>query len=33
MIVFPIAWVGFWATMMHRSGWGVLKRHDAEDSS
>ncbi len=26
MILFPIAWIGFWVTMMHRSGWVILKR-------
>jgi hypothetical protein len=25
MIIFPLAWVGFWAAMMHRSGWPILK--------
>jgi len=29
MILFPLAWVGFWATMMQRSGWQILqKRND-----
>lgn len=26
MILFPIAWVGFWIAMMERSGWPILKR-------
>ena len=26
MILFPIAWIGFWATVMHRSGWPILKK-------
>ena len=25
MIIFPIAWVGFWYTIMQRSGWPILK--------
>lgn len=24
MILFPIAWIGFWAAMMHRAGWPIL---------
>ena len=29
MILFPLAWVGFWAAMMQRSGWQILqKRND-----
>lgn len=24
MILFPIAWIGFWVAMMHRSGWPIL---------
>jgi len=26
MIVFPLAWIGFWAAMMQRSGWPILKK-------
>ena len=26
MILFPLAWIGFWATMMQRSGWQILKK-------
>ncbi len=26
IVIFPIAWVGFWAAMMHRSGWPILKK-------
>jgi hypothetical protein len=26
MILFPIAWVGFWVAMMWRSGWAILKK-------
>jgi len=26
MIIFPLAWIGFWAAMMHRSGWPILKK-------
>lgn len=25
MIVFPVAWVGFWLSMMYRSGWAIFK--------
>ena len=25
MIIFPIAWTGFWVAMMQRSGWPILK--------
>ena len=28
MILFPLAWIGFWGTMMHRSGWRLLKKRD-----
>ncbi len=28
MIVFPIAWAGFWVTMMHRGGWPILRKRD-----
>ena len=26
MVIFPIAWIGFWAAMMNRSGWPILKK-------
>jgi hypothetical protein len=26
MILFPIAWIGFWIALMQRSGWPILKR-------
>lgn len=26
MILFPIAWVAFWITLMQRSGWSIFKR-------
>ena len=28
MILFPIAWIGFWVAMMWRSGWSILKKRD-----
>ena len=26
MILFPLAWVGFWYIIMQRSGWPILKK-------
>lgn len=26
MILFPLAWVGFWFIIMQRSGWPILKK-------
>jgi hypothetical protein len=26
MIIFPLAWIGFWVAMMHRSGWPILEK-------
>jgi hypothetical protein len=26
MVLFPIAWVGFWVTRMYRSGWAILRK-------
>lgn len=26
MIVFPVAWIGFWIALMQRSGWPILKK-------
>jgi hypothetical protein len=31
MILFPIAWVGFWYAMMQRSGWPILKRRKSKE--
>jgi hypothetical protein len=28
MILFPIAWIGFWASLMQRAGWPILKKRD-----
>lgn len=28
MIIFPIAWIGFWVAMMWRSGWSILKKRN-----
>lgn len=25
MILFPVAWIGFWYSVMQRSGWPILK--------
>ncbi|MBM4464065.1 MAG: hypothetical protein FJ014_00595 [Chloroflexi bacterium] len=30
VIIFPLAWIGFWAAMMHRSGWRILKKRKDE---
>lgn len=26
MILFPVAWIGFWVVVMRQSGWPILKR-------
>jgi len=26
MILFPIVWIGFWVSIMHRAGWPILKK-------
>ena len=26
MILFPLAWIGFWVTMMQRSEWHILQK-------
>lgn len=26
MILFPLAWIGFWVAIMHRSGWPILRK-------
>jgi hypothetical protein len=28
MILFPVAWIGFWVVMMWRSGWSILKKRN-----
>ncbi len=28
MILFPLAWIGFWYIIMQRSGWPILKRKE-----
>ncbi len=28
MVIFPLAWIGFWAAMMQRSGWSILKKRE-----
>ncbi len=28
MVLFPIAWVGFWYTMMRRSDWAILNKRN-----
>jgi hypothetical protein len=33
MIIFPIAWIGFWYAMMERSGWPILKHGQNEEES
>jgi hypothetical protein len=30
MVIFPLAWIGFWYVMMRRSGWPILKKNDKE---
>ncbi len=30
MILFPIAWIGFWYTLMQRSGWPILKKRNRD---
>jgi hypothetical protein len=30
MVIFPLAWIGFWAAMMHRSDWPILKKRQDE---
>jgi len=30
MILFPVAWIGFWVAMMWRSGWPILKKRREE---
>lgn len=31
MIIFPVAWIGFWYAMMARSGWPILKNRKGRD--
>ncbi len=26
MAIFPVVWIGFWITMMERSGWSIIKK-------
>lgn len=26
MILFPVAWIGFWIALMQRSGWPIFKK-------
>jgi hypothetical protein len=33
MIVFPVAWIGFWIAVMERSGWPILKNRRGENKS
>ena len=33
MILFPIAWTGFFYVMMARSGWAILKRRKGKEES
>lgn len=33
MIMFPIAWVGFWYITMERSGWPILKDRKQKEES
>ena len=33
MIVFPIAWIGFWYAMMERSGWPILNGRKSKEES
>jgi len=33
MILFPIAWIGFWVAMMHRSGWSILKKRKKQKNN
>jgi hypothetical protein len=30
MVLFLVAWTGFWVAMMHRSGWAILKKNKEE---
>jgi hypothetical protein len=30
MILFPVAWIGFWYMMMRRSDWSLLKKNNKE---
>ena len=32
MILFPIAWIGFWVTIMHRAGWPIIKRRSEKQN-
>ncbi len=28
MILFLVAWVGFWVAILHRSGWAIFKKQE-----
>ena len=30
MILFPVAWIGFWVSIMYRSGWPIIKKQGKE---
>jgi hypothetical protein len=30
MIMFPVAWIGFWLALMKRSHWSILKKGNEE---
>jgi hypothetical protein len=30
MVLFPIAWVAFWITLMQRGGWWILKKRQED---
>ncbi len=30
MVMFPIAWVAFWITLLQRGGWSILKRRQED---
>jgi hypothetical protein len=32
LVLFPLAWIGFWYVMMWRSGWSILKKNDKDRS-
>ncbi len=33
MVLFPIAWVGFWYVTMERAGWPILKHRKEKSAS
>ncbi len=30
MVLFPIAWVAFWVTLMRRGGWSIFKKRQED---